>query len=164
MLNGHGISRRNHLSLFHLGIVSVVVGFVNGEGKILHCLRLCRSGKLYGFLFRQRHIHLNLYIIQGLSALVSEIHVVIHRIGIGSHRGTLILSHHKGLSHCLSSGILHLSAFRDENVNKLGFILGLASSRNIIPNGKGYAEVTVTGISAAVLHLQCIGTDIYLKG
>ena len=164
MLNGHGISGRNHLSLLHLGIVSVVVGFVNGEGEILHRLRLCRSGKLYGFLFCQRHIHLNLYIIQGLSALVSEIHVVIHRIGIGSHRGTLILSHHKGLSHCLSSGILYLSAFRDENVNKLGFILSLASSRYIIPNGKGYAEVTVTGISAAVLHLQCIGTDIHLKG
>ena len=96
--------------------------------------------------------------------MVSEIHVVIHRIGIGSHGSTLVLSHHKGLGHSLGSGILHLSAFRDENVNKLGFILGLASSRNIIPDGKGYAEVTVTGISAAVLHLQCIGTDIHLKG
>ena len=164
MLDGHGISRRNHLSLFHLGIVSVVVGFVNGEGEILHRLRLCRSGKLYSFLFRQRHIHLNLYIIQGFSALVSEVHIVVHGSWIGSHGSTLVLSHHKGLSHCLGSGILHLSAFRDENVYKLGFILSLASSRYIIPNGKGYAEVTVTGISAAVLHLQCIGTDIHLKG
>ena len=164
MLNGHGISRRNHLSLFHLSIVSVVVGFVNGEGEILHCLRLCRSGKLYRFLFRQGHIHLNLYIVQGFSTLISEVHVVVHGSWIGSHRSTLVLSHHKGLGHSLGSGILHLSAFRDENVNKLGFILGLASSRNIIPNGKGYAEVTVTGISAAVLHLQCIGTDIHLKG
>ena len=164
MLNGHGISRRNHLSFLHLGIVSVVIGFIDRKWKIFHRLSLCRSGKLYGFLFRQRHIHLNLDIIQGFSALVSEIHVVIHRIGIGSHRGTLVLSHYKGLRYGFGSGIFHFTAFRDKNVNKLGFILSLASSRYIIPDGKGYAEVTVTGISAAVFHLQCIGTDIHLKG
>ena len=96
--------------------------------------------------------------------MISEVYIVIHGVGIGSHRGTLVLSHYKGLGYSLGSGILHLSAFRDENVDKLGFILSLASSRYIIPNGKGYAEVTVTGISAAVLHLQCIGTDIHLKG
>ena len=159
LLDRHGVAGGDGLVVLHLVELLVIVRLVDVEGKVLHRLGFRILCELDALILRESGTQLHRHIVERLSALISEIHAVVHDLRTGPDRRRLLLPDGKGLILIACRGVFYLSRLSDIDIDKLCLILGPGHARDIVPDGKGDAEIAVARLSGIVLHLQSVRAD-----